>query len=80
MKSTYSEIKIQDTSLRLGGARIIELPVVRRSGTRASKGIPREGTLFFSASRDTEDLFKRVTMRGAQAIFISRDADFGVNR
>jgi len=80
MKSTYSEIKIQDTSLRLGGARIIELPVVRRSGTRASKGISREGTLFFSASRDTEDLLKIRAMCEAQVIFLSWDADLGVNR
>jgi len=80
MKSTYSETRMQDTSLRLREARVIELPVVSRSGTRASKGISHEGTFFFSASRDTEDLLNRRMMCGAQVIFISRDADLGVNR
>ena len=47
MKSTYSETRMQDTSLRLRGARVIELPVVSRFGMRASKGISREGTLSF---------------------------------
>ena len=80
MKSTHSEIRMQDTSLRLSGARVIELPVVSRFGRRASKRISREDTFFFSASRDTEDLLNRRMMFGAQAILISRDADLGVNR
>ena len=80
MKSTYSEIRTQDISSRLRGATVIELPMVSRFGTRASKGISREGTFFFSASRDTEELLKRRGVSQAQVIFISRDADLGVNR
>jgi len=57
-----------------------ELPIISTFSTRASKGISREGTLFFSASRDTEDLLKTRTMCEVQVIFISRDADLGVNR
>ncbi len=77
MKSTYSEAGMQDASLRVNGTRVIELPVISRFGIRASKGISWEGTFFFSASRDTEDLLKTRARCEAQVIFISRDANLG---
>lgn len=52
MKSTYSEIGMQDTTLRLRRTRVIELPAVRQFGKHAYKGIPWEGTFFFPAPRD----------------------------
>ena len=47
---------------------------------RASTGISLGDTLFFLASRDTEDLLKNNDNVDAPIIFISRGADLGVNR
>ena len=56
-----------------------ELPVIRAFRKRASRGISREGTLSFLASRDAEDLRNNNDVDG-QVIFMSRGADLGVNR
>lgn len=70
MKSTYSEAGMRDASLRLKGTRVIELPVISRFGTRASRGISQEGTLFFWRP----EILKNCS------IFVSRGTDLGVNR
>jgi len=74
-------MKMQDTSLKLKGTRVIELPVMSAFRTRASKGISEGGTFLFSAPRDTEDLLiKSKKNVWAQAFFMSWGADPGVNR
>jgi len=71
-------MKMQDISLRLTGTEVIELPVIRGLNTRASKGISREGTLSFWRPEIPKTCSR--AMCEAQAIFISRGADLGVNR
>ena len=71
---------MQDVRPGLRGTMVTELPVISRFNTRASKGISREGTFFFHASRDTEGLLKISKMCRAQVIFMSRGAYLGVNR
>ena len=72
---------MQDARPGLRGSRVIELPVISRFNTRASREISREGTFFVLASRDTEDPAQtRKYYVGAEVIFLSRGADLGVNR
>ena len=51
-------MKMQDTSLSQRGTMATELPVISTFRKRANKRISRGGTLFFQASRDSEDLLK----------------------
>lgn len=72
-------MKIQDASLRLTGTMATELPVISSFRMRASRGISREGTLFFGVPRYRRPAQDRRKCE-AQVIFISRGADLGVNR
>lgn len=71
-------MKIQDASLRLTGTMATELPVISPFRRRASKGISREGTLFFWRPEMLKTCSR--AMCEAQVIFLSRGADLGVNR
>jgi len=72
---------MQDTSPRLKGTKAIELPVVRRFNTCASKEISWGGAflLFFSASRDTEEALKKLCVGSISSLHVSGRC-WGVNR
>jgi len=73
-------MKMQDARLGLKGTMATELPVISAFRTRASKGISREGTLFFGRPEIPGDLLRINNVFGARVIFVSRGADLGVNR